>query len=257
MILKSSSAHNPAPLRQRWAAAIAILAIFCAGIAGGQTAGKGEKSEAKAARGKAGRKDAPDKYPPLPDPEDRVLPLEASRPVYYFVAEHPELVKYIPCYCVCGQKYGHKSVEDCYIRERTVDGGVVWSDHSMACLICISVGQRAKEMLDRGASAAEIRRKIDEVFAGSKHRTPTPQPPGAALLHPTRPANPALPWPEAFSIQTVFRALADARARLQSAALASGRAARCCPTTGRLRARAGGADARIDIAQAYDGNTGR
>jgi hypothetical protein len=66
------------------------------------------------------------------------LPIQASpRPrdyvvaAYEFAALHPEVLKYVPCYCGCEQS-GHQHNESCFIASRDADGRVVsWDTHGM------------------------------------------------------------------------------------------------------------------------------
>ena len=45
--------------------------------------------------------------------------------LYEFQITHGDLMKYMPCYCGCGQQNGHKSNRDCYVQKVNDDGGVV------------------------------------------------------------------------------------------------------------------------------------
>jgi len=40
---------------------------------------------------------------------------------YHFAAEHPEVLRYMPCYCRC-EDVGHRSDWDCFIDEITPQG---------------------------------------------------------------------------------------------------------------------------------------
>jgi hypothetical protein len=39
--------------------------------------------------------------------------------LYEFQITHGDLMKYMPCYCGCGQRSGHKSNRDCYVQKST------------------------------------------------------------------------------------------------------------------------------------------
>ena len=66
------------------------------------------------------------------------LPLVASpRPrddvvaAYELAALHPEVLKYVPCYCGC-ERLGHQHNESCFVASRGADGRVVsWDTHGM------------------------------------------------------------------------------------------------------------------------------
>jgi hypothetical protein len=45
--------------------------------------------------------------------------------LYEFQITHGDLMKYMPCYCGCGQRSGHKSNRDCYVQKVNSDGSVV------------------------------------------------------------------------------------------------------------------------------------
>ena len=51
--------------------------------------------------------------------------LEVKR-LYEFQVTHGELMRYMPCFCGCGQNAGHRSNRDCYVREVNPDGSVVF-----------------------------------------------------------------------------------------------------------------------------------
>jgi hypothetical protein len=47
------------------------------------------------------------------------------RRLYEFQITHGELMRYMPCFCGCGQNAGHRSNRDCYVRRVRRDGSVV------------------------------------------------------------------------------------------------------------------------------------
>jgi hypothetical protein len=62
---------------------------------------------------------------PLPRPADEV------QMAYEFAGLHPEVLKYVPCYCGCEQS-GHQHNESCFVASRDADGRVVsWDTHGM------------------------------------------------------------------------------------------------------------------------------
>ena len=46
--------------------------------------------------------------------------------LYEFQVTHGELMRYMPCFCGCGQNAGHRSNRDCYVRHVNPDGSVVF-----------------------------------------------------------------------------------------------------------------------------------
>lgn len=60
-----------------------------------------------------------------PRPRDHVVA------AYEFAALHPEVLKYVPCYCGC-ERSGHQHNESCFVSSRDADGRVVaWDTHGM------------------------------------------------------------------------------------------------------------------------------
>ena len=43
---------------------------------------------------------------------------------YAFVADHPDLSLHLPCFCGCGQREGHTSLDSCFVRRRDEAGAV-------------------------------------------------------------------------------------------------------------------------------------
>lgn len=55
---------------------------------------------------------------------------EATRAAYAFAARHPEVLRYVPCFCGC-ERNGHGSNHDCFVSRRTRDGQVAWDAHGL------------------------------------------------------------------------------------------------------------------------------
>ena len=45
--------------------------------------------------------------------------------LYEFQIENGDLMRYMPCFCGCGQDAGHRSNRDCYVKRVNADGTVV------------------------------------------------------------------------------------------------------------------------------------
>jgi Protein of unknown function with PCYCGC motif len=45
--------------------------------------------------------------------------------LYEFQITHGDLMRYMPCFCGCGQSAGHRSNRDCYVKTVNPDGSVV------------------------------------------------------------------------------------------------------------------------------------
>src|SRR5690349_14496818 len=112
--------------------------------------------------------------PPLPSVGFApVRPMDVVRATYDFAAQHPEILKYVPCYCGCGSQ-GHKANESCFVARRDAKGNVLeWDTHGFGCTICIDVGRKAMQMYSSGADVQSIRAAIEREYASeAEGRTP-------------------------------------------------------------------------------------
>jgi hypothetical protein len=108
-----------------------------------------------------------------------VRPMDIVRATYDFAAQHPEILKFVPCYCGCGTE-GHSSNESCFIARRDAKGNVLeWDTHGFGCTICVDVARQAMQLYSSGADVQAIRAAIEKQWTpghpGTK--TPTPFPP--------------------------------------------------------------------------------
>jgi hypothetical protein len=103
--------------------------------------------------------------------------MEITRMAYEFAARHPEVIKYVPCYCGC-QSEGHTSNESCFVKSRDARGAVSWDMHGWGCTICIDVAAEAARMYAGGADVTSIRAAMDRKWSSRfPTSTPTPKPP--------------------------------------------------------------------------------
>jgi hypothetical protein len=118
--------------------------------------------------------------PPLPSVGFApVRPMDVVRATYDFAANHPEILRYVPCYCGCGEQ-GHKANESCFVARRDQKGNVLeWDTHGFGCTICIDVARESMQLYNSGADVVAIRAAIEKRWAPSNAagRTPTPAPP--------------------------------------------------------------------------------
>ncbi|HEU4324378.1 MAG TPA: PCYCGC motif-containing (lipo)protein [Roseiflexaceae bacterium] len=98
--------------------------------------------------------------PPLPS-FVQGLPAQVGA-AYRTALAHADALRHIPCYCGCGPT--HKSVADCFVRERRSDGTVEWDVHGSACGICQGVALDSARMLDQGRRLPEIYAAIDAAY---------------------------------------------------------------------------------------------
>jgi hypothetical protein len=154
-------------------ASVALSASSSAAASGGQGAPKASQAPAKSP---VVRKTAP----PLPVlGYAPVRPMDIVRATYDFAAQHPEVLRFVPCYCGCGTE-GHSSNESCFIARRDAKGNVLeWDTHGFGCTICVDVAREAMQLYSSGADVQSIRAAIEKKWTpghpGTK--TPTPFPP--------------------------------------------------------------------------------
>jgi Protein of unknown function with PCYCGC motif len=117
--------------------------------------------------------------PLLPEGLDSAArPAEVVKAVYEFAARHPDVLKYVPCFCGCETR-GHRGNDDCFVSARNGNGKVTqWEAHGMVCEVCVDVAQMAMQMYNGGAPTVAIREAVEKRFAtNSMSHTPTPLPP--------------------------------------------------------------------------------
>jgi hypothetical protein len=96
--------------------------------------------------------------------------LWAARPD--FVRANPETVKWMPCYCGCGEMR-HDSNLDCYLRP----GQATYEEHASFCDICVQITLKTRDLVNQGKTLKEIRAVVDRTWGGSIPGTPTALPP--------------------------------------------------------------------------------
>jgi len=124
--------------------------------------------------------------PPLPSVGfAAVRPMDIVRATYDFAAQHPEVLKFVPCYCGCGAQ-GHKANESCFVARRDAKGNVLeWDTHGFGCTICVDVAREAMQLYSSGADVHSIRAAIERKWmpGNGDGRTPTPHPPAKKTSH--------------------------------------------------------------------------
>lgn len=113
-------------MRRFWMSLGAMIFAVGAGLALAQTPAK--KTPAKVPQPSAAAQKL--SYPPIPNPGFAPgRPMDQARSAYQFAAEHPEVLKYVPCYCGC-ESSGHPHNESCFVKRRDAQGNVVeWDTH--------------------------------------------------------------------------------------------------------------------------------
>jgi Protein of unknown function with PCYCGC motif len=115
---------------------VAALLVVVVGAAVWLATNRGDKSP-----GSAGSRTTADfsarfaGYKPAPEPNGKLAKVvwpdfvtragpEVKR-LYEFQITHGELMRYMPCFCGCGQFAHHRSNRDCYVKRVNSDGSVV------------------------------------------------------------------------------------------------------------------------------------
>ena len=88
-----------------------------------------------------------------------------------------DTLRWIPCYCGCGESAGHESNLNCFIHEKREDGTIEWDDHGTKCGVCLQIAVESAQLKQQGKSDLEIREVIDSKYSkGYAAPTDTPMP---------------------------------------------------------------------------------
>lgn len=102
---------------------------------------------------------------------------EQIRIVYEAAGKSTDVLKWIPCYCGCGESAGHTSNMNCFVKEVNKDGSFVWDDHGTRCAVCLQIAVESIKLKQEGKSLKEIRSYIDKAYEkGFAKPTDTPMP---------------------------------------------------------------------------------
>lgn len=105
---------------------VAITLAIGAGFVMAQTPAKAPPNPAPTTAAQPARLS----MPPIPNPGFAPgRPVDQARAVYVFAAEHPEILRFVPCYCGC-ESSGHPHNESCFVKRRDARGNVTeWDTH--------------------------------------------------------------------------------------------------------------------------------
>ncbi|MFC5402112.1 PCYCGC motif-containing (lipo)protein [Cohnella soli] len=96
---------------------------------------------------------------------------------YQAAATLGDTLRWIPCYCGCGESAGHQSNMNCFIHEIREDGSIEWDDHGTRCNVCVEIALTTAQLKEQGKSDLEIRQAIDGKYSkGYAKATDTPMP---------------------------------------------------------------------------------
>jgi hypothetical protein len=101
---------------------------------------------------------------------------QETEEAYAFALYHPEVLRWMPCYCGCAAM-NHRSNLDCYLRPTVVGGGTTFEEHASYCDLCVKITLLTKHRYAQGASLAAIRQAVDQTFGGAAPGTETDLPP--------------------------------------------------------------------------------
>jgi hypothetical protein len=92
---------------------------------------------------------------------------------YQFAVDRPDVMKWMNCYCGCGDHSGHKSALNCFVQA----SGREFDDHGSNCDVCVGIALDAMTMTEEGRSLSEIRTYIDDSYSDIGPGTDAPLPP--------------------------------------------------------------------------------
>lgn len=71
------------------------------------------------------------------------------------------MFQHIPCYCGCAiYQTPHKSLAECFIKEKKSDGEVVFTDHGLTCDLCQQAAQMTVDAVTKGTPPKDIRAAV-------------------------------------------------------------------------------------------------
>lgn len=92
---------------------------------------------------------------------------------YQFAVDRPDVMRWMVCYCGCGDHSGHKSALNCFVQAN----GKEFDEHGSDCDVCVGIALDAMTMTEEGRSLSEIRTYIDDTYSDVGSGTDTPLPP--------------------------------------------------------------------------------
>jgi len=120
-------------------------------------------------------------FPRIPNVKEPAAERADIEQSYRFVGEHPEVARYVPCFCACSRTKNHKSIDDCFVQRRHTDGVVAkWNSHAAECSICVTVALQARDLYLASYDTPAIRAAVEKDLAPKfRYHTDTPPPPEA------------------------------------------------------------------------------
>ena len=88
------------------------------------------------------------------------MPLPVIRTAYEFAARHPEVMKYVPCFCGC-ERSGHKDNRQLRVGSGFRNKVTEWEPHGLVCESA-SASPAGVAVHNSGASISAIRASIEQ-----------------------------------------------------------------------------------------------
>ena len=87
--------------------------------------------------------------------------LKTTTALYQGAMDHVSDFEHIPCYCGCAiYAHPHDSLRACFIKEKSADGQIVFTDHSTSCSLCQEAAQMTIDGLAQKTPLKEVRANI-------------------------------------------------------------------------------------------------
>jgi hypothetical protein len=127
---------------------------------------------------------------PVPDPQEATeikpagqLPsfmakadnVSKTTALYQGAMDNYDAYSHIPCYCGCAiYTHPHHSLAECFIKEKTADGQITFTDHSLSCDICQGIAQMTVDGIAKQTPVKDIRTAVFSKFKYTQIWTDTP-----------------------------------------------------------------------------------
>jgi hypothetical protein len=166
-----SAAHDPAG--PGWTAAMPTMTAQAQAPAADATPATGAAASMPGMPGDGPPADASAAWAARPD---FVRVSARTEEAYAYALEHPQVIRWMPCYCGCAGM-GHRSNLDCYLQRSETVARTTFEEHASYCDICVETTLLAKKMTAEGRTLREIRAAVDQTYGGAAPGTPTDLPP--------------------------------------------------------------------------------
>ena len=94
---------------------------------------------------------------------------------YALSYEYADVLKWMPCFCGCGENKGHESNYNCFIQHHE-GREVTWDTMGLNCDICNNIARESIALYEEDYFLYEIRTYIDNKYGSYGPSTDTPVP---------------------------------------------------------------------------------